>query len=125
MKQLMRISLNERLNEISRSILEKAWKLKIHFTGTEATPGMMTETRCLSAMSRSALFCIFVMAISIILIQRAGALEFSLDAPEQVETGQEFDARITSGTTDIYDAKIFVYQGDKNIYVSKIYDGTA
>lgn len=53
------------------------------------------------------------------------ALNFTINSPADVLTNQEFEVRIVGESSEGYDVKIFVYEEEKNNYVSEIYDGSA
>jgi len=64
-----------------------------------------------------------VMVISVFFIFNSlnvSALEFSFDSPASVEEEEEFEVSIGASTEDIYDVKIFVYDGEFSNIVSEI-----
>ncbi len=54
-------------------------------------------------------------------ITNVKAIEFTIDAPQEVEIGEEFIVHIDTTETGTYDVKAFAYSGSKTNYISQIY----
>lgn len=54
-------------------------------------------------------------------ITEVKALEFTIDAPQEIEINEEFVVKVNTLETGTYDVKSFVYSGIKTNYISQIY----
>ncbi len=54
-------------------------------------------------------------------ITNVGAIDFTIDASQEVEINEEFVVKINTIENGTYDVKIFVYSGSKTNYISQIY----
>ncbi len=57
------------------------------------------------------------------LVPQVSALDFTIDAPDNVVEDVPFDVMINFDASESYDVKIFAHQGDKNSYISQVKDG--
>ena len=99
-----------------------ALKTEPRSSGIGERLGTMTETHSWYETLRASLFIILITAISCsFFAPRVSALEFTIDADNQVSVGEDFEVYIQTTSSEEYDVKIFVYRDDKNSYVSQIY----